>query len=547
MLAKVEAHKKQAYLLILGLMMASLPLSRYFMSVSQFLLLALWLFDGMDLSRVAQEEKSRRFQTTINEIGQSAARQFKKFLRNKPAVLFASIYLMHVIGVLYSSDLHFALKDLRIKLPLLSLPVLFSALPALSRKEVYHLLGIHALAVLGGTLSSVFLFFYTGNTEFRDLFPYFSHIRFSLNAVLAVFNLAYLIVYTGYFSKKYRLGAIALAAWVVLFLFIFKSFTGIIAFLIVAGIVLIVMILRTRGNLIRIPFLLLLIAIPAFITWNFIQSYRDYTVAPVPDFEKLDKKTTRGNPYTHDTLLYKIENGRYVGLYISWQELEKAWNKRSSIDFDSVDKKNQQIKHTIVRYLNSMGLRKDAKGVQALTKQDIRNIENGIANKSYTRLLSVRSRFDKIIMGYLNYKRKNDPSGSSIMQRFEYWKASVSLIERNPVIGVGTGDVKTGFKKQYDRMDSKLPEKQRRRAHNQFLAITVGFGFIGLAWFLVAFFYPPWQKKGYNMILFNLHLLIVILSMLYEDTLEPQPGVTFVAFFYAMYLFGLREKENASP
>ncbi len=547
MLAQVEAHKKQAYLIILGLMMASLPLSRYFMSVSQFLLLALWLFYGMDFSIILQEEKSRRFQATMYQIGQSAARQFKKFLRNKPAVLFASLYLMHVIGVLYSSDLQFALKDLRIKLPLLSLPVLFSALPPLRRKEVYHLLGIHALAVLGGTLSSIFLFFYTGNTEFRDLFPYFSHIRFSLNAVLAVFNLAYLIGYTRYFSKKYRIAAGGLAVWIILFLFIFKSFTGIIAFLIVTGIVLIVMILRTRRNLIRIPFLLLLIAIPAFLTWNFIQSYRGYTVAPKPDFEKLDKKTARGNPYTHDTLLYKIESGSYVGLYINRKELKKAWNKRSSIDFDSLDNKNQPIKHTLVRYLNSVELRKDAAGVQALTKQDIRNIENGIANKSYTRLLSVRSRFDKIIMGYLNYQRKNDPSGSSIMQRFEYWKASVSLIERNPVIGVGTGDVKTEFKKQYDRMNSKLPKNQRRRAHNQFLAITVGFGFIGLAWFLIAFFYPPYLKKGYSLFLFNIHLFIVILSMLYEDTLEPQPGVTFVAFFYAMYLFGLREKENPAP
>ena len=33
-----------------------------------------------------------------------------------------------------------------------------------------------------------------------------------------------------------------------------------------------------------------------------------------------------------------------------------------------------------MRYLTSKGLQKDAAGVKALTQQDIRNVENGIAN-----------------------------------------------------------------------------------------------------------------------------------------------------------------------
>lgn len=537
-----DVYKKWTYYFILGLMAASLPLSRYFMSVSQFSLVVIWLAEGMDINRIAAAPKKERLRAIFSELGSSVAIQVKRFARNRPAVIFASIYLMHILGSAFASDFHHMLADLRVKLPLLSLPVLFPGLQRLGKKEVYNLLSIHALAVFGGTLVTIYMYLSTGETEYRDLFPYFSHIRFSLNAVLAIFNLGYLFLKTNHFKGPVKAAGGGIAIWIILFLFTFKSFTGIVIFLIVTGFILIALVLRTRNNLLRIPFLLIIVAIPATLIWMGVTSYKSLTQAPAPDFGQLDKKTARGNPYKHDTVLYKIENGEYVGLYICKKELKQAWNKRSEIPFDSLDRKNQRLKHTLVRYLASKDLRKDAAGVNALSKKDINHIENGIANVKYTQLFSVKTRIEKIVMGYLHYKRKNDPSGNSVMQRIEYWKASAGLIRQHPVLGIGTGNMKTAFTEQYKRMNTKLDEKFRHRSHNQFLFITVAYGFIGLLWFLFALLYPPYLRGGYKMFLFNLFMGIAFLSMLYEDTLERQAGVTFVSFFFTVYLLAYTSK-----
>jgi hypothetical protein len=233
-----------------------------------------------------------------------------------------------------------------------------------------------------------------------------------------------------------------------------------------------------------------------------------------------------------------VENGSYIGLYICDVELREAWNNRSKLDYEGTDERGQYLKQTLIRYLNSKGLRKDELGVQKLSDKDIRNIEKGIANVYYAKKFSVNSRIYKLLWEYQTAQRGGNPGGLSVVQRTEYWKASWAIIKDHFWIGVGTGDLDLAFELQYEKMNSILPLEFRHRSHNQFLAIWIAFGIFGLSWFIYALFYPPLKRKMLFEYFYFIFFVVIILSMLVEDTLETQMGVTLYAFMNTLFLFG---------
>src|SRR5690606_24036102 len=68
--------------------------------------------------------------------------------------------------------------------------------------------------------------------------------------------------------------------------------------------------------------------------------------------QELEKFTKLGNPYCHDQDTW-VENGHMIGYYVNRTELLEEWSKRSRIPMADVEQ-------GLIRYLNSMGLRKDA-------------------------------------------------------------------------------------------------------------------------------------------------------------------------------------------
>jgi hypothetical protein len=268
-----------------------------------------------------------------------------------------------------------------------------------------------------------------------------------------------------------------------------------------------------------------------------------YKVNPV-DFSKLEKVSPLGHPYLHNLVDRQTENGNYLYIYIQFDELREAWSKRSSIPFDGRDKRNQLIPNTLIRYLTSRGLRKDAGGMSQLSDTEIREIEKGTANVVFTWKFSIRGQVYEFLWGIDEYRKSGDPTGSSLMQRFEFWKASAGIIKENWVTGVGTGDMNEAFQQQYDKMKSKLAPDQRWRSHNQFLSVFVGFGVLGLVWFLFSILYPPLALGKFRDYFFLVFFIIAMLSMIPEDTIESQLGVTFFALFYSLFLFGKKEEDK---
>ena len=215
--------------------------------------------------------------------------------------------------------------------------------------------------------------------------------------------------------------------------------------------------------------------------------------------------------------------------------MQETWPKRSDLPLDGTTLNGEILEATLARYLTSKDLRKDAEGVMALTDQDIHNIEQGVPNYNNWQHPGLRARLSSTLFEYNLYRRYNNPNGGSLSQRIEFTRASFHLIKQHPWLGVGTGDVPQAFSTAYDEINSPLEEEYRFRAHNQYLAIAVAFGLVGLAFFLFVSLYPYFSSKQRRTYLYTVFLCIILLSMFPEDTLETQAGASLFAFFAAIF------------
>ena len=541
---KKDFHSN-VYFVALILMAASLPVSKFAMSVMQFVIVFLWFFADFSFSTVSTRfKKNKFFKNIISFLNYSLllacnnfVNKFKIFFKKKAAIILTSLLLLHVIGLIYTSDYSYALKDMRIKLPLLVFPVILSTMNPIGKKKFNWVMLLFVASVLIGTFISTHVLLKQEFTDIRKISVLISPIRFSLNISIAIFTLIYFIYKKGDFNIFAKILFGIIAAWLIFFQFILESGIGIVILFTLSFLLLIYLVFNLKKIYLKIVIIGTLVLVPIVLFTYVNNIVDDYCESPQIDFNQLEKQTALGNNYKHDTLSLGVEDGKYVGLYLSTNELRTAWNKRSSFDFDGNDQNEQLIKYTIIRFLTSKDYRKDAEGVNKLTDKEIKAIERGIANINYIESPNLKTRISKIILGYNNLRYSYNPNGNSIMQRIEYWKASLGIIKQNIVFGVGTGDIRDVFQEQYEKMNSPLEIENRLRSHNQFLSIFIVFGIFGFVWFLFTLLYPPIKTKKMFEYFYFMFFVIAIVSMLTEDTIESQAGVTFFAFFNSFFLF----------
>ena len=167
MLLKPDHHRR-IYFAGLLLLAVGLPLSRVLMSMGQLVLVANWLLEG-DLKG-----------------------KWQRFVSIPAAWIFASIFGLHVLGLLWTSDFDYAFNDLRVKLPLLALPVIMATSGPLSQRLYRWLEWLFIAAVLLGSFISTAVWMgWTKHqiTDVRDISLFISHIRFSLLIAVVVLML----------------------------------------------------------------------------------------------------------------------------------------------------------------------------------------------------------------------------------------------------------------------------------------------------------------------------------------------------------------------
>lgn len=541
------------YFISLALLVASLPLSRFTMSLFQFSTLLFWLWHDVNIKFLNKYSSLNLFKPTIlirflgevfKNVFNALVQKFSEFFRNKPALAIASLFFLHVIGLIYTSDFEYAWNDLRTKLPLFTLPLFIATGPRISIRIFYRMLAGFVMAVIAGSIYRLILFLNLPVADSRDLSAHISHIRYSLNAVFAIFILLFFLFKKRSSNSGINVLLLIGAIWLIYFITYMNYTTGMLIFIIIGVLLLPVFTFRSKGFWPKTAMLLsmgMLLILP--ILYVFSVGYK-YVNTPAVDFSQLDKFTPRGNSYYHDTVNFKSRNGKWTGLYICDKELRQEWAKRSKLSLDDYNEKRQINRYTLIKYLASKGLRKDADGIDRLGDSDISNIEKGIDRFDYHKLPGFRSQVEDFINSYQRYVEHQDPNSSSMVQRFEYWRTSLLLIRQNPVFGVGTGDVPNAFKDQYQIMNTNLTVQNRGHSHNQYLSVTIAFGIIGLAWFMVVMFYPGIKTRSFNNYFYLIFWLILMVSMLTENTIEKQEGVTFYVLLTAIMILGRDHTET---
>lgn len=515
-----EIHRL-VYFWGLVLLTVSLPVSNYFMSVALFVVSANWLVEG------------------------DFTRKWKILIKRKSLLAILSVYLLHVIGFLYSTDYQYAIHDLRIKLPLFVLPLVVGTSERISVRKLKIILQFFIASVFVATMISTVAYFNMDLfllADRRDISLFISHIRYSLLIDMSLFICLYFFLYPVFSVTTWeKVIYLMLFVWLAIFLLILQSFTGIWIFMTILPVILIHWSFTKRDTILVVSICTLVLIGFIYILTLFYSVYSKFYPPPETNPEKLEKFTENGNLYDHDLNNKILENGNYVHLYICDKELKKEWNKISEIHFDSLDNKGQKLKQTLIRYLTSKTLTKDSAGLAALNNEDIKMIENGYSNYIFKSRFALYPRLYQFFWELDVYFKTGRSSGHSLAQRIEYIKNGIEIIKRNFWIGVGTGDVKIEYDRQYEISNSQLAKKWRLRAHNQYVTFFITFGVFGFAWIVFAFGYAVSYEKKWRDLLTLIFLLTAFLSMINEDTLETHAGICFFSFFLSLFVFGYRK------
>lgn len=503
------------YFWALILLVVSMPLSPFLLTISEIILILNWVIEGN-------------------------WKQKAEFLKNRKSILLITIVIViHIIWLVCTTDFAFAINDIKIKLSILLLPLVFGTSAALSEKKFKIILVWFILAVFVSTLISTAILFGViqhDYTDVRNISIFISHIRLSLLIIMSIFILFYWFFLSKAAISIQNFAIIVLILWFILFLWWLQSLTGIVALLSVSIFFIFVNFLRNKLLKIKIALMALIVFILLAFSLYVLNVVKNYYNIDKINPTKLVTHTVNNRAYDDTLNWIGYENGHYVAYYNCELEVANEWNKRSKIPYAGLDKKNQTLRSTLIRYMTSKGITKDSVGVLQLSKKDIRNIESGMTNYVFEQK-GLYPRLYQSVWEIDQYLKNGTVNAHSITQRIMYLQTAFAIIKENLWFGVGTGDAQLEFNKQYAKNNSQLSEKWRLRSHNQFVAFLVSFGVIGFTIIIFILFYIPTIEKRWRNFYFLMFYLIVFLSFTNEDTLETQAGATFFAFFFAFFLY----------
>lgn len=502
---------RRIHVIALALCAVFLPWSTAFLSMSQMLLAANWLAEGI--------------------VRRDLGARFKRSFTSAPVLVFGSFFLLHVLGLLWTEDMAWGTDLGRILFPVLVFGIILGGSERLAHGELRVVLLLGAWSVIACSLFGL-LFSGAADGDYRTLSMFISHIRLALLLCLAI------VVFIHYRSGHWWLNVIHGVA-VLCALYALNKLGSIQGFMILGMIGLVALWVRAgalagarrwlaRALIGGIPLLAL--------AWCVMVVRARYEL-PSPELPARMLRSAGGELYSYDLHNPQKENGTFVWNDVAWFELNRAWNMRSSIPLDSTDARGHPLYSTAIRYLASKGLNKDSVGVMRLTDADIRAIERGVPNVLEGRRNKLRERFEEVLFELQLYHAMGNANGHSIAMRLEFWRTGLGIAKEHWIAGVGTGDTQLAFDRAYDEMKSNLLPQWRLRAHNEYLTLWISFGVLGLLWSLFTWWWPAWKLGAWNDRLFVAWAIIFGVSCLTDDTIETQAGATFFAFYYALFVF----------
>ena len=484
----------------------AMPLSHFLMGLACFLLLLNWLFEWN------WQEKQRLSS------------------QNREGLLFSFFYIVYAIGLVHVTDWGAAGKEMLSKLVFLLAPIIIISSKPFNSKQLQLIFSTFIIATLIGC---IYNFIYSKThllSNFREMSRFIDHIRFGLCVVMSiVFCIHYWLHSTVRFIPFKHIYPI-ISILLLLYLLYSQTLSSIIILMIIAFCYILYLINNQNNTAIKwtlgaLMCLLLIVAV----SYTIYISYDYFHVKdPAPDKSAL---TASGNHYTfQDNSI--VENGHYINHYVCSSELQTAWAMRSDSTYD------EMTAATLIRYLNSMGLRKDSAAVMQLSDDDIRNIEHKSANVYYTRKGHVRRALYETFFGISLYQKYGVINESSMLERVELWRASWCIIQDHWFLGVGIGQQRAALDQQLVNQHSSIAGKKKNRgSHNQFLTFWIAAGIIPLLYFCFLLVFPFVTMPNRITFVYFALILLLSLSMLVEDTLNAQTGRMMFTVFVPILLF----------
>ena len=500
-----EFHHK-FYLLGTVTLAVAIPLSHFLMGLAPFLLLLNWLAEWN------WDEKRARLR------------------ENRQGLLFAAFYLVYAIGLVHTTDWGAAGKEMLGKLPFLLSPIVVITSKPFEHKELRWIFGTFVLATLFGCCWN-FGYAQTHTLgNFREMSRFIDHIRFSLCVALSIVFCLHLLSRLQGKSLLIQIIYLIISLLLLFYLLYSQTLSGIAILMVIAFCYIIHLVVNQKDKRIKwifggslALFLATLIVYTAYITYDYF-----HVKDPVADRTAL---TASGNPYTFEEDPM-VENGHYIGNYVCEKELQTAWAMRSDSVYDGL------TSATLVRYLNSLGLRKDSAAVMRLSDNDIRNIESHNANVYYTRKASLRRALYETYFGFTLYGKYGIINESSLLERVELWRASWRVIREHWLFGVGIGNERAALDRQLEAQHSPIAGKRPGRgSHNQFLTYWLAAGIIPVLYLCFILIYPFAAMRKRVTFLYFAFIAMMFLSMLVENTLDVQTGLMLWTTFVPILLF----------
>ena len=482
-------------------MAAAIPVSNFAMSAAGIFLTANWVFEW------------------------NWREKWQRLRENKLAFILSSFFVLFLFGLMHTDNWGAGLDNVLSKLPILYAPIILASSAAPSGREQRIIIAGFVTSTFVGTCIALSCAITHPADDFRAISMFISHIRFGFSVILSCLFTCLFAFKTAVAPKWLRTICICLAVWFVGYIFVAQTFTAILLLAVITVVALFYLLYAEKEMRLR-KFLLPAMAIAilgltgyvSYVTWSYFH-YDNDTV--------LESHTALGNAYTHDTASM-VENGSPIGIYVCEEELRTAWSQRSGVAYDSVQP-------TLVRYLNSKHLRKDADGVAQLTEKDIENVEHLIANVDYTQFIGIKRALYPTFFSVSLYNRTHQVHNSSLLQRFALWHSAVLVISEHWGTGVGIGDHKAVLNEKLQSVSPDVPLDMG--AHNQFLTLWIMGGVLLPIGFLFVLFVPFIIRKRPVEVLYLLFFIMIFLSCFAEDTIETQAGITFYTFFNSFFLF----------
>ena len=490
-----------------------------------FLAGIVFLFVGLTFSKAITSLVTVYF-LVLYLIQKDSKYPFALLKKNKSLRVFLLLVTWMIISLLWSNDKKAGIQSLGANLNFFIWPILMVLFSEQVKRFQKYIFSIFALIV---TLIAIiqFIVFQSkeGQLDIREMALHVSHIRFALMIIISFLICIYFVINEQKTTLKFSW--ILISIWLLFYTYYSQVLSGILG-LLGGGIGIIVFLLFNKFNYLQKGIAILSLILSLLSIYWLSVDITSFENQSLP--QKLVTDTQLGNKYEHKMHSKITENGHFLDLYYCEKEVDSVWKLRSTKSLESLSPRGYQYKFVLKRYMTSKGLRKDAHGVRALTKNDIKNIENGIPTivELQTGFLARYNQLKYEFSGNL------DPNGHSILQRLEFWKASKLIIKENWILGVGLGSSKNTFLKTYRKMNSKLLIENQWESHNQFLSVWVSYGIIGLLLFifwLFSIFQNLVRKHWLNLAIF----FVLLFSFLVEDTLGTLTGMTLFGFFAGIF------------